>query len=62
MSEEKKKEEIENMVTLNDYEFCVECKDKRRLRRHKVEILNMLYEVGAFCENDKCPRYKLLVP
>ena len=39
--------------------LCVECGGE--LVCNEIEILNMFYEVGAFCDNEKCKRYMILV-
>lgn len=39
--------------------LCFECKEN--LLANEVEILNQFYEVGAFCGNEKCKRYLILV-
>jgi len=39
--------------------LCVECGGG--LVCNEVEILNMSYEIGAFCDNEKCKRYMILV-
>ena len=44
---------------LTSLHLCFEC--KQPLVCNEVEILNMFYEVGGFCDNEKCPRYLLLV-
>lgn len=39
-----------------------ECKKCRQnLRVHEVEIFNNWFEVGAYCDNEKCERYLILV-
>lgn len=39
--------------------MCFKCKGI--LICNEIEILNQFYEVGVFCDNEKCERYMILV-
>ncbi len=39
--------------------LCFKC--GKSLTVNEIEILNMFYEVGGFCDDEKCERYLLLV-
>lgn len=37
---------------------CSQCKEPMYI--HEVDVLGMNYDVGYFCDNEKCPHYKIL--
>jgi hypothetical protein len=39
--------------------LCVKCQGE--LICNEIEILNEYYEIGAFCNNEKCERFLILV-
>jgi hypothetical protein len=39
--------------------LCLKCGGL--LCANEVEMLNVYYEIGGFCDNEKCDRYLLLV-
>lgn len=50
MKEDKQKEQCE---------ICVECSED--ILVHEIEILNVFYEIGGYCNNPNCKRYKILL-
>ncbi len=59
MEEKCKHENVTLVKTLIDTHLCFEC--KTHLTVHEIEIFNQFYEIGGFCDNEKCKRYLLLV-
>lgn len=39
--------------------LCFKC--NKDLVSNEIEILNQFYEMGAFCDDEKCERYMILV-
>jgi hypothetical protein len=50
---------LEYVKAIANTHLCVKCKEN--LVSNEIEILNQYYEVGAFCSNEKCERYMILV-
>ncbi len=54
-----KHEDVTLKKTLTNLHLCISCGGT--LVSNEVEILNMLYEMGGFCDSEKCERYLVLV-
>jgi hypothetical protein len=54
-----KHEDIKLVGAIANTQLCFKCGNN--LVANEIEILNTYYEVGGFCDNEKCERYLLLV-
>jgi hypothetical protein len=52
-------EDVKLVGAIMNTERCFKCKGN--LVANEIEILNMFYEVGGFCDNSECERYLILV-
>lgn len=52
-------EDVKLVGAIANTHLCFECGGS--LVANEIDILNMFYEVGGFCDNEKCKRYLLLV-
>lgn len=57
--EECKHEDLKLVSVLNNTDKCFKCSEQ--LVCNEIEIFNQFYEVGAFCNNEKCERFLILV-
>lgn len=60
MKEENCKHEDMKLVgIITNTHLCFKCGG--HLSVNEIEIFNQFYEVGGFCDNEKCERFLLLV-
>lgn len=57
--EECKHEDLKLVGAIANTHLCFKCGGN--LVANEIEIFNQLYDVGGFCDNEKCERFLLLV-
>jgi hypothetical protein len=57
--QEKHEHELQYVGAIVTPETCIKCGD--RLIASEIEIIGTFYEVGGYCENQKCDRFLVLV-
>lgn len=59
MKKECKHEDVKLVGAIANTHLCFKCGGV--LLSNEIEIIGAQYEVGGFCDNEKCERYLLLV-
>lgn len=43
----------------DDFLTCDKCMEEMMI--HQIKILNMYFEIGVYCDNPECERFKVLM-